>query len=183
MNIQETFKDISRLPEYVQNIWADVRDLSISASNANSRNRQSHKEIIDKIDLLNKSYIELFRICCSRFNAIDEAIENVKGKIILLDDEIINDVSRDSGQSRLKNILREHFDSIDINISEHEIDCNSQESINSVECEIEELNSQVQDIVNTMNDGFNELKSAMAERNWTIQPGQTLTITAAVEKE
>ena len=182
MNIMKTVKDISRLPEYIQNIWADVRDLGIASSNANSKSSRSHNEMIEKIDLLNKSYQELFRICCSRFNAIDEAIENVKGKIILLDDEIINDVSRDSGQSRLRNILREHFDSIDINISEHEIDCNSQESINSVECEIEELNSQVQDIVNTMNDGFNELKTALAERNWSIQPGQSITITAK-EKE
>ena len=179
MNIMKTFKDISRLPEYVQNIWADVRDLSISASNANSRSRQSHKEIIDKIDLLNKSYIELFRICCSRFNSIDDTLETIKSKII---DETINDTSRESGQTQLKNILREHFDSIDINISEHEIDCNSQESINSVECEIEELNSRVQDIVNTMNDGFNELKTTLAERNWTIQPGQSVTITAK-EKE
>ena len=182
MNIMKTVKDISRLPEYIQNIWADVRDLGIASSNANSKSSRSHSEMIEKIDLLNKSYQELFRICCSRFNAIDEAIENVKGKIILLDDEVINDVSRDSGQSRLRNILREHFDSIDINISEHEIDCNSQESINSVECEIEELNSQVQDIVNTMNDGFNELKTALAERNWSIQPGQSITITAK-EKE
>ena len=182
MNIMKTVKDISRLPEYIQNIWADVRDLGIASSNANSKSSRSHNEMIEKIDLLNKSYQELFRICCSRFNAIDEAIENVKGKIILLDDEIINDVSRDSGQSRLRNILREHFDSINIDLRDHEIDCNSQESINSVECEIEELNSQVQDIVNTMNDGFNELKTALAERNWSIQPGQSITITAK-EKE
>ena len=182
MNIMKTFKDISRLPEYIQNIWADVRDLSIAASNANSKSSRSHNEMIEKIDLLNKSYQELFRICCSRFNAIDEAIENVKGKIILLDDEVINDVSRDSGQSRLRNILREHFDSMSIDLRDHEIDCNSQESINSVECEIEELSSQVQDIVNTMNDGFNELKTAMAERNWSIEPGQSVTITAK-EKE
>ena len=182
MNIMKTVKDISRLPEYIQNIWADVRDLGIASSNANSKSSRSHSEMIEKIDLLNKSYQELFRICCSRFNAIDEAIENVKGKIILLDDEVINDVSRDSGQSRLRNILREHFDNISIDLRDHEIDCNSQESINSVECEIEELNSQVQDIVNTMNDGFNELKTAMAERNWSIEPGQSITITAK-EKE
>lgn len=182
MNIMKTVKDISRLPEYIQNIWADVRDLSIAASNANSKSSRSHNEMIEKIDLLNKSYQELFRICCSRFNAIDTAIENVKNKIVLMDEEMINDVNRDSGQNQLKNILRDHFDSIDINISEHEIDCNSQESINSVECEIEELNSRVQDIVNTMNDGFNELKAAMAERNFTIQSGQSVTITAK-EKE
>lgn len=182
MNIMKTVKDISRLPEYIQNIWADVRDLGIASSNANSKSSRSHNEMIEKIDMLNKSYQELFRICCSRFNAIDIAIENVKGKIILMDEEMINDVNRDSEQSRLRNILRDHFDSIDINISEHEIDCNSQESINSVECEIEELNSRVQDIVNTMNDGFNELKAAMAERNFTIQSGQSVTITAK-EKE
>lgn len=178
----KTVKDIKQIPEYIQNIWADVRDLGIASSNANSKSSRSHNEMVEKIDLLNKSYQELFRICCSRFNAIDIAIENVKGKIILLDEEMINDVSRDSGQSRLRNILREHFDSIDINISEHEIDCNSQESINSVECEIEELNSRVQDIVNAMNDGFNELKTALAERNWSIEPGQSVTITAK-EKE
>lgn len=182
MNIMKTFKDISRLPEYIMNIWEDVRDLGIASSNANSKSSRSHNEMIEKIDLLNKSYQELFRICCSRFNAIDEAIENVKGKIILLDDEVINDVSRDSGQSRLRNILREHFDSMSIDLDHHDITCTSEDAINSVQSEVEELSSQVQDIVNTMNDGFNELKTAIEERNWTIQPGQSVTITAK-EKE
>ena len=183
MNIMKTFKDISRLPEYIQNIWADVRDLGIASSNANSKSSRSHNEMIEKIDLLNKSYQELFRICCSRFNAIDESIENVKNKIVLMDEEMINDVNRDSGQSRLRNILREHFDNITIDLDHHDITCTSEDAINSVQSEVEELSSQVQDIVNVMNDGFNELKTTLAERNWTIQPGQTLTITAAVEKE
>ena len=178
----KTIKDIKQIPEYVQNIWADVRDLGIASSNANNKSSRSHNEMIEKIDLLNKSYQELFRICCSRFNAIDEAIENVKGKIILLDDEVINDVSRDSGQSRLRNILREHFDNISIDLDHHDIACTSEDAINSVQSEVEELSSQVQDIVNTMNDGFNELKTAMAERNFTIQSGQSVTITAK-EKE
>lgn len=179
MNIQETFKDISRLPEYVQNIWADVRDLSISASNANSRNRQSHKEIIDKIDLLNKSYIELFRICCSRFNSIDDTLETIKSKIIVLS----NNMSEENEQNQIKNILREHFDNMSFDLRDHDIVCTSEDAINIVQSDVEELTSQVQDIVNTMNNGFNELKSAIEERNWTIQPGKTLTITAAVEKE
>lgn len=182
MNIMKTVKDISRLPEYIQNIWADVRDLSIAASNANSKSSRSHNEMIEKIDLLNKSYQELFRICCSRFNAIDIAIENVKNKIVLMDEEMINDVNRDSGQNQLKNILRDHFDNIRFDLRDHDIVCTSEDAINSVQSDVEELTSQVQDIVNTMNDGFNELKSAIEERNWTIQPGQTLTITA-VEKQ
>ena len=182
MSIQKTLKTINQLPEYIQNIWADVRDLSIASSNANSRNTRFNKEIIEKIDLLNKSYTELFSICCSRFKAIDEAIENVKGKIILLDDEVVNDVSRDRGQSQLKNILREHFDNISLDLRDHDIACTSESIIESVQEEVGELSSQVQDIVNTMNDGFNELKTAMAERNWSIEPGQSVTITAK-EKE
>lgn len=178
MNIQETFKDISRLPEYVQNIWADVRDLSISASSANSRNRQSHKEIIEKIDLLNKSYIELFRICCSRFNSIDDTLETIKSKIIVLNDNM----SGENEQSQIKNILREHFDNMSFDLRDHDIVCTSEDAINIVQSDVEELTSQVQEIVNTMNDGFNELKSAIEERNWTIQPGQTLTITAEEKK-
>ncbi len=179
MSIQETFKDISRLPEYIQNIWADVRDLSISASIANSRNRQSHKEIIDKIDLLNKSYIELFRICCSRFNSIEDTLETIKSKIIVISDESINDTNRESGQTQLKNILREHFDNMNFDLRDHY----REDAINSVQSDVEELKLQVQEIVDTISDGFNDLKSTIEERNWTIQPGQSLTITAAVEKE
>jgi uncharacterized protein YoxC len=182
MNIMKTFKDISRLPEYIQNIWADVRDLSIAASNANSKSSRSHNEMIEKIDLLNKSYQELFRICCSRFNAIDIALEAIKGKMIVINDDIVNDVYKEHGQSQLKNILRDHFDNISFDLRDHDIVCTSEDAINSVQNDVEELTSQVQDIVNTMNDGFNELKLAIEERNWTIQPGQTLTITAA-EKE
>ena len=182
MNIMKTVKDISRLPEYIQNIWADVRDLGIASSNANNKSSRSHNEMVEKIDLLNKSYQELFRICCSRFNAIDIAIENVKNKIVLMDEEMINDVSRDSGQSRLRNILREHFDNISIDLRDHEIACTSESIIESVQSEVDELSSQVQDIANTMNDGFNELKTVLAERNWSIEPGQSVTITAK-EKE
>ena len=182
MNIMKTVKDINRLPEYIQNIWADVRDLGIASSNANSKSSRSHSEMMEKIDLLNKSYQELFRICCSRFNALDDTLDNLKKKIILLDDQIINDVSRENGQSQLTNILREHFDNISIDLRDHDIACTSESIIESVQSEVDELSSQVQNIVNTMNDGFNELKAAMAERNWSIEPGQSITITAK-EKE
>ena len=55
-------------------------------------------------------------------------------------------------EKKLTALLRDNFDSIDVNISEHEIDCNSQESINSVECEIEELSTQIQDLSSSINE-------------------------------
>lgn len=92
-------------------------------------------------------------------------------------------MNRENEQSQLKNILREHFDNMSFDLRDHDIVCTSEDAINVVQSDVEELTSQVQEIVNTMNNEFNELKSAIEERNWTIQPGQTLTITAAVEKE
>ena len=177
MNIMKTVKDIKQIPEYVRDTWRIVRDNGINESIAHSRQTRHDKEMMEKIDLLNKSYQELFRICGSRFNAIDVAIENIKSKIILMmDDEIINDVS--TGNRQLKNLLREHFDNISIDLSDHDITCTSESVIESVQSEVEDLSSQVQDMVTTMNEGFHELRDAMKERNWSIEPGQSITITA-----
>ena len=182
MNIIKAVKDIKQIPEYVRDTWHIVRDNGIDESVAHSRQSRHDKEMMEKIDLLNKSYQELFRICCSRFAAIDVAIDNVKSKIILMDDEIINDISRGNGQSQLKNLLREHFDSISIDLSDHDITCTSESVIESVQSEVEDLSLQVQDMTRTMSEGFHELRDTMNERNWSIEPGQSITITAK-EKE
>jgi len=191
MNIAKTLKDIKQIPEYVRETWYMVRDNGIDESNAHSRQTRHDKEMLEKMDALTKKQEDIWSLLATRFNRIDDKIERLTVNIYEIHDAIVNGndvVPQSSKQSELASkteiieILRGHFDEINIDLDHHDITCSSEDAINSVQSDVEELTSQVQNIVNTMNDGFNELKSAIEKRNWTIQPGQTLTITAT-EKE
>jgi len=191
MSIQKTFKDIKQIPEYVRDTWHIVRDNGVDESVAHSRQTRHDKEMLEKMDALTKKQEEMWSLLATRFNKIDDKIERLTVSIYEIHDAIVNGndvVPQSSKQSEMASkteiieILRGHFDEISIDLDHHDITCSSEDAVNSLQSEVEDLSTQVQDIVNTMNDGFNELKSAIEKKNWTIQPGQTLTITAT-EKE
>ena len=184
MSIQETLKTLNQLPEYIQNIWADVRDLGISCSMANSRSTKYHKEMQEKIDLLSKSYIELFQICGSRFVKVDKSLEAITQTINSLYELRMHGNDGGISETRMKMLLRDHMDNINVDLDHHDITCTSEDAINGVQTEVEDLSLQVQDMARTMNEGLRELRDALNERNWSIEPGHTMSITiTAKEKE
>ena len=168
MTFSKTIKDITFIPFVIKDTWTTIRDLSINQFRANQHVAKSIKEILDSVEKFTKNqndfntmlmkkmtYVEVTNTSLGKWHEWQEKFnESLLEKII--------------SEKKLTALLRDNFDSIDINISEHEIDCNSQEAINSVECEIEELNTRIQDLssnINEMRVIIEELKNQLTPQN------------------
>jgi uncharacterized protein YdcH (DUF465 family) len=185
MNIVKTLKDIAHIPSYVRDTWYMVRDNGIDESNAHSRQTRHDKEMLEKMDALTKKQEDMWSLLATRFNKVDDKIERLTVSIYEIHDAIVNGndvVPQSSKQSELASkteiieILRGHFDEISIDLDHHDITCSSEDAINNVQSEVEDLGLQVQDVRNTMNDGFNEIREMLKNKNVLINPGESVIV-------
>ena len=185
MSIQKTFKDIKQIPEYVRDTWHIVRDNGVDESVAHSRQTRHDKEMLEKMDALTKKQEEMWSLLATRFNKIDDKIERLTVSIYEIHDAIVNGndvVPQSSKQSEMASkteiieILRGHFDEISIDLDHHDITCSSEDAVNSLQSEVEDLSTQVQNIVNTVNDGFSEIREMLKNKNVLINPGESVTV-------
>jgi len=185
MNIVKTLKNIKQIPEYVRETWYMVRDNGIDESTAHSRQTRHDKEMLEKMDALTKKQEDMWSLLATRFNRIDDKIERLTVNIYEIHDAIVNGndvVPQSSKQSELASkteiieILRGHFDEISIDLDHHDITCSSEDAINNVQSEVEDLVLQVQDVRNTMNDGFNEVREMLKNKNVLINPGESVIV-------
>jgi len=185
MNIVKTLKDIKQIPEYVREIWYMVRDNGIDESNAHSRQTRHDKEMLEKMDALTKKQEDMWSLLATRFNRVDDKIERLTVSIYEIHDAIVNgnDVvpqsakkSEMASKTEIIEILRGHFDEISIDLDHHDITCSSEDAINNVQSEVEDLGLQVQDVRNTMNDGFSEIREMLKNKNVLINPGESVIV-------
>jgi uncharacterized protein YdcH (DUF465 family) len=162
-----------------------VRDNGIDESTAHSRQTRHDKEMLEKMDALTKKQEEMWSLLATRFNRIDDKIERLTVSIYEIHDAIVNGndvVPQSSKQSELASkteiieILRGHFDEISIDLDHHDITCSSEDAINNVQSEVEDLGLQVQDVRNTMNDGFSEIREMLKNKNVLINPGESVIV-------
>jgi uncharacterized protein YdcH (DUF465 family) len=185
MNIAKTLKDVAHIPSYVRDTWYMVRDNGIDESNAHSRQTRHDKEMLEKMDALTKKQEDMWSLLATRFNKIDDKIERLTVSIYEIHDAIVNgnDVvpqsskkSEMASKTEIIEILRGHFDEISIDLDHHDITCSSEDAINNVQNEVEDLCTQVQDVRNTMNDGFNEIREMLKNKNVLINPGESVIV-------
>jgi len=185
MNIMKTVKNIVNIPSYVRDTWHMVRDNGIDESTAHSRHTLHDKKMLEKMDALTKKQEEMWSLLATRFNRIDDKIERLTVSIYEIHDAIVNGndvVPQSSKQSELASkteiieILRGHFDEISIDLDHHDITCSSEDAINNVQSEVEDLGLQVQDVRNTMNDGFSEIREMLKNKNVLINPGESVIV-------
>ena len=170
MNIAKTLKDIAHIPSYVRDIWYMVRDNGIDESNAHSRQTRHDKEMLEKIYTLNKKQDDMWNLLATRFNKIDDKIDKLTITIHEIHnmngicyDAIVNnndEMSKLSKQSEMASkteiieILRGHFDEISIDLDHHDINCNSEDAINNVQSEVEDLVLQIQESNSKINETY-----------------------------
>jgi len=185
MNIAKTLKDIAHIPSYVRDTWYMVRDNGIDESTAHSRQTRHDKEMLEKMDTLTKKQEDMWSLLATRFNRVDDKIERLTVSIYEIHDAIVNGndvVPQSSKQSEMASkteiieILRGHFDEISIDLDHHDITCSSEDAINNVQSEVEDLGLQVQDVRNTMNDGFSEIREMLKNKNVLINPGESVIV-------
>ena len=168
MTFSKTIKDITFIPFVIKDTWTTIRDLSINQFRANQHVAKSMKEILDSVEKFTKNqndfnamlmkkmtYVEVTNTSLGKWHEWQEKFNESLLETII-------------SEKKLTALLRDNFDSIDVNISEHEIDCNSQEAINNVECEVEELSTQIQDLSNSINEMrviIEELKNQLTPQN------------------
>jgi len=170
MNIAKTIKDIAHIPSYVRDIWYMVRDNGIDESNAHSRQTRHDKEMLEKIYTLNKKQDDMWNLLATRFNKIDDKIDKLTVTIHEIHnmngicyDAIVNnndEKSKSSKQSEMASkteiieILRGHFDEISIDLDHHDIHCSSEDAINNVQSEVEDLSLQIQESNTKINETY-----------------------------
>lgn len=185
MNIAKTLKDIKQIPEYVRETWYMVRDNGIDESTEHSRHARHNKEMLETASQIVKKQENMWSLLETRFNRIDDKIERLTVSIYEIHDAIVNGndvVPQSSKQSEMASkteiieILRGHFDEISIDLDDHDITCSSEDAINNVQSEVEDLGLQVQDVRNTMNDGFNEIREMLKNKNVLINPGESVIV-------
>jgi len=185
MNIVTTLKDIANIPSYVRDIWYMVRDNGIDESTAHSRQTRHDKEMLEKMDVLTKKQDDMWSLLATRFNRVDDKIERLTVSIYEIHDAIVNGndvMPQSSKQSEMASkteiieILRGHFDEISIDLDHHDITCSSEDAVNSLQSEVEDLSTQVQDVRHTMNEGFSEVREMLKNKNVLINPGESVIV-------
>jgi len=185
MNIVTTLKDIAHIPSYVRDIWYMVRDNGIDESTAHSRQTRHDKEMLEKMDVLTKKQDDMWSLLATRFNRVDDKIERLTVNIYEIHDAIVNGndvMPQSSKQSEMASkteiieILRGHFDEISIDLDHHDITCSSEDAVNSLQSEVEDLSTQVQDVRHTMNEGFSEVREMLKNKNVLINPGESVIV-------
>ena len=152
MNFKETLKNITMIPFAIKDTWTTIRDLSVNQFRANQHTAKSVREILDSVAQFDKNQTDFNAMLMKKMTYV-EVTNTSLGKWHEWQEEFNTSLLETIiSEKKLTALLRDNFDSIDVNISEHEIDCNSQESINSVECEIEELSTQIQDLSSSINE-------------------------------
>jgi chaperonin cofactor prefoldin len=182
MNIAKTLKDIAHIPSYVRDIWYMVRDNGIDESSAHSRQTRHDKEMLEKINTLNKKQDDMWNLLATRFNKIDNKIDKLTVTIHEIHnmngicyDAIVNnndEMSKSSKQSEMASkteiieILRVHFDEINIDLDHHEIICNGEEVVSNMSSTIDDLTIQV----NELSDTINQLKTIVQNLENKLYP-------------
>jgi len=167
MNIAKTLKDIAHIPSYVRDIWYMVRDNGIDESNAHSRQTRHDREMLEKMNILNKKQDDMWSLLATRFNKIDDKIDKLTVTIHEIHnmngicyDAIVNnndEMSKLSKQSEMASkteiieILRGHFDEISIDLDHYDINCNGEEVVNNMSSTIDDWTIQVNELSNTIN--------------------------------
>jgi Rps23 Pro-64 3,4-dihydroxylase Tpa1-like proline 4-hydroxylase len=112
----------------------------------------------------------MWNLLATRFNKIDDKIDKLTVTIHEIHnmngicyDAIVNnndEMSKLSKQSEMASkteiieILRGHFDEISIDLDHHDINCNSEDAINNVQSEVEDLVLQIQESNNKINETY-----------------------------
>lgn len=192
MNIIKKLKDIAHISSYVRDTWYLVRDNGIDENTAHSRHTRHNKEMLETLSQIAKKQDDMWSLLATRFNRVDDKIDKLAVTIHEIHnmngicyDAIVsnNDVMpRSSKQSEMASkteiieILRGHFDEISIDLDHHDITCSSEDAINSLHTEVEDVSTQVQDVRNTMNEGFSEIREMLKNKNVLINPGESVIV-------
>ena len=164
MNFQETLKNITMIPFAIKDTWTTIRDLSVNQFRANQHTAKSVREILDSVAQFDKNQTDFNTMLMKKMTYV-EVTNTSLGKWHEWQ-ERFNQSFLESvlNEKKMTALLRDNFDSIDINIRDHDIACTSESIIESVQCEIEELSTQIQDLsisINEMRVIIEEIKNQL----------------------
>jgi len=154
MTFSKTIKDITFIPFVIKDTWTTIRDLSINQFRANQHVAKSIKEIFDSVEKFTKNqndfnatmtkklaYIEATSISLGKWHDWQEKFNTSLLETII-------------SEKKLTALLRDNFDSIDVNINEQDIQCNGQEEMQNLATSLDDLSLQIQESNSKINETY-----------------------------
>lgn len=166
MTFSKIIKDITFIPFVIKDTWTTIRDLSINQFRANQHVAKSMKEILDSVEKFTKNQND-FNAAMTKKLAYIEATSTSLGKWHDWQEEFNTSLLETIiSEKKLTALLRENFDSIDVNISEQDIQCNGEEVVSNMSSTIDDLTIQV----NELSDTINQLKTIVQNLESKLYP-------------
>jgi ATP-dependent exoDNAse (exonuclease V) alpha subunit len=155
MTFSKTIKDITFIPFVIKDTWTTIRDLSINQFRANQHVAKSIKEILDSVEKFTKNQND-FNATMTKKLAYIEATSTSLGKWHHWQEEFNTSLLETIiSEKKLTALLRDNFDSIDVNISEQDIQLELDFLAGNLMCEKEmklKIGAQVMCIINIKSD-------------------------------
>jgi len=141
MKAFKVLKQITQIPLLVEDTWRLIRDNGIDESISHSRQRKHYEEMIEKINLLNKSQDTIIEMLTHRLSRINMTLENIEDTMTT----ISKDIDAKDNHRILKDILQDHFDNISIDLDNYEVSCTSEHAMDALHDEVQEMLSILQE--------------------------------------
>jgi hypothetical protein len=152
MTLLKTVKTITNIPFAIRNTWTTIRDLSVNQSRANQHVVKSMQQILDAVATFTRNQNDFNALMTKKLNYIEATSISLSKWHDWQESFNASLLERIISEKRLVAILRDNFDSIDLNISEHDIQCNGEEVVTALSTNIDELTIQVNDLSIAINE-------------------------------